>query len=163
MQTRPVLRAGGGWRGGEGPALGGIVRAAAKVDDEAGKGLTRAVEGAPREASVAGRPDDVGGLDRVSGLGEELEEPTRAEVELGRLGRGLDVLGVAQGGDGHVFALEDEAEGRRVAAEIGLDDLEAAQAVQAGAVVGCGCGRSGAGCAGRGCGLGESEISPGQY
>ena len=122
----------------------GVVGAVAEVDDKASEGLAGTVEGAPREAGVAGGPDDVGGLDRLSGLGEEVEEPARAEVELARLGLGLDKGGVAQGGDGHVVALEDQAEGRRVAAEVGLDHLEAAQAIDVG-MAGCGWGRGGAG------------------
>ncbi|MGD9144493.1 MAG: hypothetical protein PVI80_02940 [Anaerolineae bacterium] len=49
-----------------------------------------------------------GGLDGLAGVGEELEEPTGAEFEVGGLGQGLDELGVAQGGDGHILALKGD-------------------------------------------------------
>lgn len=52
------------------------------------------------------------------------------EVDPCRLGRGLDEGGVVQHGDGDVLTVEVEAEGRWDAAEIGLDDFEAAGAIE---------------------------------
>ena len=103
--------------GGEGPALGGVARAAAEVHDEASEGLAGSVEGAMREACLGGGAEDVGGFDGFSGRGEELEKPASAEVGVARRGRRLHQDGVAQGGSGQVIPLEDQPEGRRVAAE----------------------------------------------
>lgn len=82
---------------------------------------------------MAGGLNDVPGFDWFASGGEDLEEPAGAEPDLGRRGRRrLDVLGVAQSGDGQIVPLEDHAEGRRVTAEVGLDDLEAAHLAKAG-------------------------------
>jgi hypothetical protein len=126
----------------------GVVRAVAQVDDPASKGLAGAVEGAPGKAGLGGGADCVGGLDGFTGVGEELEEPIRAELEVGGLGQGLDELGVTQGRDGRVLALKDEAKGRGMTAEVGLDDLEAARAVEGGLGAGGRC-RSGGRIGGR--------------
>jgi hypothetical protein len=78
------------------------------------------------------------------------------------LGWGLDELGVAQQGNWHVLAFKDEAEGRGVTAEVGLDDLEAARAIEGG--LGTGSGRAGWGRDGRdrqGAGPTEGEDGAG--
>jgi hypothetical protein len=99
---RERFRLGEGRLGGEGPELGGVARAGAEVDDETGEALAGAVEGTARETGLSGGADDGGRLDGRACGGKKVEEPTGAEVDLGR-------------------------RGRRVAAEVGLDDLEAAQ------------------------------------
>ena len=75
-----------GWGGGEGPVLVGVVEAAAEVEDGGAEGLAGPVEGAAGEADLGGGADDVGRPDRFSSPGEELVEPTSAEVKLGRRG-----------------------------------------------------------------------------
>jgi hypothetical protein len=134
LRTEPLRRRGSvlwtrrRWRGGEGPALAGVTRAVAEVHDSVREGVARSVEDAAREARLAGRPEHVGGLGECSGGDEEAEEPTRAAVDLARLGRRLDEGGVAQRSDREVTTLEDEPKGRRAVAEVGLDHLQAAQA-----------------------------------
>jgi hypothetical protein len=78
--------------GGEGPALVGVAGAVAKVHDQASEGLAGPVEGRPGEAVFLGGADGVGGLDGGSCRGEVVEEPLRAEVELGGLRWRLHVL-----------------------------------------------------------------------
>jgi hypothetical protein len=73
--------------GGEGPALVGIARAVAKIQDLASQLLAGAVKGSLGEALLDGGPDDVTGLDGLASGGEVLEEPLGAEVELGGRGR----------------------------------------------------------------------------
>jgi hypothetical protein len=110
----------------------GVVGTGAKVDDPSGKGLAGTVEGTARKAGFIGGSDDVGRLDGFPSIGEKLKEPMGAEIDLGGLRRRFDKLSIAQGGDGCVFTLKGKGQGWGMAAEVGLDDLKAARAIEEG-------------------------------
>ena len=104
----------------------GVMRAVAEIEDPAGEGLAGAVEGGAGEAYFSGGVDDLGGLDGGISVGEVVEEPASAEFEPGGWRWRLYPFGVVEGRDGQVFSFEAEGEGRRVLAEVGFDNLEAA-------------------------------------
>lgn len=107
----------------------GVVGAFAQVNDRVGQGTAGTVEGESGEAGLGGGVDDGGRLDGLASSGEVLQKPAGAETCLGGWGSIGQGLTVTQGRDRQVDVLEDQAEGKRQAAEIGLDDLEAARAV----------------------------------
>jgi hypothetical protein len=112
--------------------LVGVAGAAAEVENGGAEGLAGAVEGAAGKALFLGGTDDGSGPDGLAGGGEKVEEPGGAEVELGGRRDGVDIRFVVKCGDGAVAALEGEGEGRWRGAEVGLDDLKAAEVGGAG-------------------------------